>query len=178
MRQKWNLGERERERESTGAPRRIGIPIGNLTSQLFANIYMNEFDQYVKHVSKIKYYARYTDDFAIISNNRTYLQKLLPELAKFLEKNLLLNIHPNKISIRKYDHGIDFLGYIILPYCRLIRKRTWRRMLRKFRAKIDAYKNGEISKESMNQGLQSYLGILSRADTLGLRDSLMNNMIF
>ena len=77
---------REREREST-FPARKGVPIGNLTSQIFANVYMNVFDQFVKHDLKVKYYARYTDDFAIISDNKNYLKELLVPIKLFLQEN-------------------------------------------------------------------------------------------
>ena len=171
-------GIRERERESTGASRRMGIPIGNLTSQLFANVYMNSFDQFMKHDLKVENYARYTDDFIIVSHDRIYLENLIRPIQDFLRDKLLLNLHPKKISIRKYSHGIDFLGYVILPYCRLIRKRTWKRMLRKFRAKVKDFRQGKISEETLNQSLQSYLGILSHGDTHELGEFLKNQKIF
>ncbi len=91
------LFERERESFSTPVVKGRGIPIGNLTSQLFANIYLNEFDQFVKHELKVKYYCRYTDDFVIVSSNAKYLQKLLPPIQEFLENNLKLKLHPNKV---------------------------------------------------------------------------------
>src|SRR3989344_4689233 len=120
-----NETEFKRERESkTPQTFRKGIPIGNLTSQLFANIYMNEFDQFMKHVLKVKHYARYTDDFIVVSSNREYLYELLPLIKDFLKKLLRLELHPNKMTLRKYSQGIDFLGDIILPHCRLIRNRT------------------------------------------------------
>lgn len=103
---------------------RRGVPIGNLTSQLFANVYMDKFDQYVKHVLKVKHYARYTDDFVIVSESREYLLSLLPQLSDFLNKELKLNMHPNKVEIRKYSEGIDFLGYVIFPHYTKVRKRT------------------------------------------------------
>src|SRR3989344_1587111 len=113
----------EREREST-APRKKGVPIGNLTSQLFANVYMNEFDQYVKHVLRVQYYARYTDDFVIIADSQEYLLKLLPLLQAFLKKRLGLRIHPDKVFIRSYHQGIDFLGYGMLPHDIVLRTKT------------------------------------------------------
>lgn len=137
---------------------------------------MNEFDQYVKHVLKVKYYARYTDDFVIVSGNKDYLYNLLPYLQKFLKENLRLDLHPNKISVRKYGQGIDFLGYVILPHCTLVRKKTWKRILRKFKEKIAACKDGRISAETLNQSLQPYLGMLSHANSYKLRNYLMNQI--
>jgi RNA-directed DNA polymerase len=178
MVQKAELRERERERESSGALRRRGIPIGNLTSQLFANVYMNEFDQFIKHTLKVKWYARYTDDFVIVSKDKEYLEQLLKPIQDFLDNKLRLNLHPQKIEVRKYSHGIDFLGYVILPYHRLIRKRTWKRMLRKFKASVRDHRNGIIPEEKVQQSLQSYLGILSHADAHELEENLKNQQLF
>lgn len=83
--------------------KRRGVPIGNLTSQIFANIYMNEFDQFIKHKLKVKYYARYTDDFIIISANRTYLKNLIIPIQEFLMTKLCLELHPNKVLIAKHN---------------------------------------------------------------------------
>lgn len=95
-----------------------GMPIGNLTSQLFANIYLNELDQYIKHKLKIHYYIRYMDDFVILSSNKYYLEKLIPTVKFFLENNLDLELHPKKVKIFNLKNGIDFLGYILFfsPY--------------------------------------------------------------
>ncbi len=116
--------ERERERERGFALRAKGIPIGNLTSQMFTNIYMNEFDQFVKHGLKIKNYVRYTDDFIIISQNEDYLKQIIPALQNFLSEKLELGLHPKKITIKKFHQGIDFLGYVNFPQHRLLRTKT------------------------------------------------------
>src|SRR5262249_18008030 len=123
----------ERERESKTLPlfstnTNKGVPIGNLTSQIFANIYMNEFDQFVKHRLHVKNYARYTDDFVIISEERKYLEDLLPKLQKFLFEKLHLELLPKKITIRKYHEGVDFLGYVIFPHFTLLRAKTKKRV--------------------------------------------------
>ena len=87
-----------------------GLPLGNLTSQLFVNVYMNEFDQFVKRDLKVKYYIRYADDFVIFDSNKNYLEKLLPKISDSLEKNLNLSLNSNKVSIETLASGIDFLG--------------------------------------------------------------------
>lgn len=153
-----------------------GIPIGNLTSQLFANIYMNELDQFIKRVLKVKYYVRYTDDFVIVSDNTEYLNNLLPAIRQFLDKSLALTLHPHKISIRKYRQGIDFLGYVILPHYIQLRTKTKRRMLRKIDQKVQEYNNDEISSKTFNQTLQSYYGVLSHADSHKLTQELKNKV--
>ena len=151
-----------------------GIPIGNLTSQLFANVYMSEFDHFMKSTLKVKYYARYTDDFVVVSPDKGYLENLIEPIEKFLRESLKLNLHPNKITIRKYSQGVDFLGYVSLPHCKLIRKRAWRRIIRKFSDKISAYQTGRIPKEKLEQSLWSYLGVLSHADAYRQSDYLKN----
>jgi len=167
-----------RERERVNPVPRKGIPIGNLTSQLFANIYMNEFDQFMKHELHIKHYVRYTDDFAIASPDRVYLENLIEPISKFLSDHLLLNLHPKKISIRKLNQGIDFLGYVIFPKHRLLRTKTRRRMFVKLTEKIMAYHAGVISEKSLVASLQSYLGVMSHADTVRLADKIKNLIWF
>lgn len=108
-----------------------GLPLGNLTSQLFANIYMNEFDWYVKRVLKIKCYVRYADDFVICSSDKNVLEKLIPIIDVFLEERLHLSIHKDKISIKTISSGVDFLGWVHFPDHRVLRTATRRKMERK-----------------------------------------------
>jgi len=129
------------------------LPIGNLTSQLFANIYLNELDQFIKHKLKVKNYLRYCDDFIILDSNKNNLEKIIPRLSAFLQSNLKLTLHPNKIIIRKLKQGIDFLGYVILPRYRVLRTKTKRRMLRR-----------------INPGnITSYLGLLEHCRSYRLK---------
>lgn len=155
-----------------------GIPIGNLTSQLFSNIYMNELDQYMKHQLKIKYYIRYADDFVLLSNNREELLALVDPIGKFLNNNLDLELHPQKIILRKFSSGVDFLGYIVFPKYILPRTRTKRRLLRKIREKVYQYKLGIITEESLNQTIQSYYGFLTHANAYEFRKELENLIWF
>ena len=149
-----------------------------MTSQIFANIYLNEFDQFIKHTLKVKNYARYTDDFIIVSENRNYLENLLPQLRSFLSKTLKLEIHPQKVTIREYHTGVDFLGYVIFPHYRLLRVKTKRRIIRNIKKKIDAYKRGFIFERNLEQSFQSYLGVLSHANTYRLGEYLKNQYWF
>ncbi|MDO8618404.1 MAG: reverse transcriptase domain-containing protein [Candidatus Daviesbacteria bacterium] len=155
-----------------------GIPIGNLTSQIFANVYLNELDQFVKHTLQEKYYIRYCDDFAICSKDREHLENLILKIKAFLKEKLKLILHERKIIIRKYTQGIDFLGYIILPYVILPRTKTKKRLFRKIQGKISDLKNGYISEKSFNQSLQSYLGYLSHANSYKLTQKLKNQIWF
>jgi len=153
---------------------RRGLPIGNLTSQLFANIYMNEFDQFIKHEMRIKHYARYTDDFIIVSADKEYLDKLINPFQEFLQRRLKLSLHPKKCSILNIRRGIDFLGYVVLPHYCLLRSKTKKRIFRKLKQKAMQYRSGQINDNSLSQSLQSYLGVLSHALTYKLSQDLMN----
>ena len=135
----------------------IGLPLGNVTSQLFANIYLNELDQFVKHRLKAKYYLRYCDDFIILDDTPAKLLDTAGIIDQFLKTTLNLSVHPDKIVIRKYRQGIDFLGYVVLPYHRVLRTRTKRR----------------IFKKSNRRNLPSYLGVLSHANTHNVRKKLL-----
>lgn len=106
-----------------------GIPLGNLTSQLFANIYLNQLDQYAKRCLRLPYYLRYADDIIVVSDSRESLENILTFFASFLNKRLDLIIHPEKISIKRWDKGIDVLGFISYPTKTIMRTSTERRML-------------------------------------------------
>lgn len=151
-----------------------GIPIGNLTSQMFANIYMGEFDHFVKHSLRVKRYARYTDDFVAVSTDKKYLENLLPPMRDFLKERLKLELHPQKVTIRKYRQGADFLGYVVLPHNIAVRTRTKKRMFRKMAERVAAYQSGTISKAAMEGALSSYLGVLSHADAHELTERFRN----
>ena len=109
----------------------VGLPLGNLTSQLLVNIYMNEFDQFVKRELKVKYYIRYADDFVFLSRDRKRLENLLPRIRAFLWDELRLMLHPNKVSISTVVSGVDFLGWVHFPGHRVLRTATKQRMFRR-----------------------------------------------
>ena len=122
-----------------------GLPLGNLTSQLLVNIYMNEFDQFVKHTLQAKYYVRYADDFVILSHEKVELNLTLPHIERFLRLRLNLNLHPNKVSINTFASGVDSLGWVHFPDHRVLRTATRRRMVRNlaedtFDARVDSYR--------------------------------------
>lgn len=149
-----------------------GVPLGNLTSQLFANIYLNELDQFVKHRLKARFYLRYTDDFIIVHPDRNYLEKLISEISEFLKQDLKLDLHPKKVTIRKFRQGVDFLGYVSLPHYKVLRTKTKRRMFKKLNVKRSQLDDGEISRESFEQARQSYLGILSHCSSYKLSQEI------
>ncbi len=137
-----------------------GLPLGNVSSQLFANIYLNELDQFIKYKLNIRCYIRYCDDFIILDGDKDFLISLIPKIKAFLDINLKLKLHPDKIVIRKYHQGIDFLGYVVLPHYRVLRTKTKKRILRKIKERSIEFKNKVIDENSFNQSLQSYLGVL------------------
>lgn len=150
-----------------------GIPIGNLTSQYFANIYLNELDQFIAKGLKIQYYIRYADDFVFFSENRQDLLDLIPRIQHFLESKLDLILHPQKIILRKFRSGVDFLGYIVFPKHILPRTKTKRRLIRKIKERINEYRSGKITREKLRATINSYLGYLSHANTYQFRKELI-----
>ena len=139
-----------------------GIPLGNLTSQLFANVYLNELDQFVKHNLQMKYYVRYADDFVFLSHDRSELSDCLPKLAAFLSGPLALSLHSNKVFIKTLASGIDFLGWVHFPYHRVPRTKTKIRM------------NSRVSRCQDRQTVESYLGMLIHGDAYRLSRDLAN----
>jgi retron-type reverse transcriptase len=138
-----------------------GLPLGNVTSQIFANIYLNGLDQFAKHNLKAKYYIRYCDDFVIVHSSIDFLEKSVSVLHDFLKDELCLELHPNKIVLRKLRQGIDFLGLVSLPHYRVLRTRTKKRMLRKIDKTNRIFQAGQISKFEFKQIISSYQGTLT-----------------
>jgi len=142
-----------------------GLPLGNLTSQLFVNIYMNEFDQFVKHKLKIEHYIRYADDFVILSENRNRLENQIEPIKEFLGNRLKLELHPNKIFIRTLYSGVDFLGWIHFTDHRVLRTTTKRRMFRK------------LQESETLKTINSYLGLMKWGNTYKLRSRVLEKKI-
>ena len=143
-----------------------GIPLGNLTSQLFINIYMNEFDQFVKRIMKVGKYIRYADDFVIFDRGKDYLLELTPKIADFIEESLGLFLHPNKIHLKTFASGMDFLGWVHFPTHRVLRTSTKNRMFKRI-------KEGEDKKETT----ESYFGLLSHGNGYKLQVKIKNSML-
>jgi retron-type reverse transcriptase len=138
----------------------VGLPLGNLTSQLFVNIYMNEFDQFIKHELKEKYYIRYADDFVILSESKIWLEYQLPKIATYLSEQLHLELHPKKVSIETLASGVDFLGWVMFPDHKVLRTATKRRMMKRLR--------GLPARTTIS----SYKGLLKHGNTYKLRGAL------
>lgn len=150
-----------------------GLPLGNVTSQLFSNIYLNELDQFVKHKLKVRYYLRYCDDFVVVANNQQYLEGIIPLIAEFLEQELKLELHDRKIIIKKYNQGIDFLGYVSLPHYSVLRTKTKHRIFKKLARRRCEFEEGVVNELSFRQSLQSYLGVLQHCSGFKIGQQLM-----
>lgn len=131
----------------------VGLPLGNLTSQLLVNVYMNEFDQFVKNVLRVKYYIRYADDFVFVSSNREYLEVILTEVRCFLAGRLSLTLHPDKVLLKTMASGVDFLGWVHFPDHRVIRTATKRRMIKRLKV------------SQRPETVSSYRGLLGHGNT-------------
>ena len=152
----------------TKAPER-GMPLGNLTSQFFANVYLNELDYFVKHTLKAKYYLRYVDDFVILHTDKAVLERWQHEIDTFLRNNLKVDLHPDKSRIVPLKNGITLLGFRVFYKYLLLKKsnarRIWKR-LDKFKQK---HKAGDIEKEKISQSLDGWLAYAGFANTYNLR---------
>jgi len=154
---------------------RTGLPIGNLTSQLFANIYLNELDHFVKDSLRVHLYGRYMDDFLIIDPDRAYLKKLLYKIKVFLEEKLHLSLHPKKLTIKNVSTGVPFVGYRIFYDHVVIRGNTLHRIERNYRSKVKQVKNNTLTDKKLAETKASIIGHLKHADTYGLTKSLFKN---
>ncbi|MFA6404747.1 MAG: reverse transcriptase/maturase family protein [Candidatus Paceibacterota bacterium] len=141
-----------------------GIPLGNLTSQLFVNVYLNEFDHYIKRILKVKKYIRYADDFVVFSYDRHQLELLVPKIRDFLKNTLSLELHPDKVFIRTWHSGVDFLGWVHFPKHRILRKST----------KISMYQN--IFPETREEVVASYFGLLNYGNSYKIKSDLCRRL--
>jgi RNA-directed DNA polymerase len=158
------------------SPVNSGLPIGNLTSQIFANFYMNSFDHYIKSKLGTRYYGRYVDDFIIVHKEKDYLTSLIPVIKEYLNADLQLTLHPNKIYLEHYRKGVQFLGVVIKPGRTYIASRT----AGNFKAAIEKQNNiARMGKPSITQQstflstMNSYLGIMKHYNTYWVRKEMI-----
>lgn len=137
-----------------------GLPLGNLTSQLFANIYLDPFDHYIKEQLRLFLYARYCDDILLAHASRAELVRALNHIRRFLERRLHLTVHPQKIWLRPFRHGVDWLGYVLYPGYRVLRPCTRARMRRHIRRIVDEYLTGQCSQKLLRSTIVSYDGMV------------------
>ena len=151
--------------------RRKGLPLGNLTSQFFANLFLNRFDHFVKEILKANYYARYVDDFLIASNDLRYLKDAKSQIDNYLIC-LRLKLHPKKCHILQGEKGVAFLGQIIYPDYRLLKKDNIRRFCKKMKRFEHRLNNGEMDQKRVTSSIQGWKGHACQADTFRLRKDL------
>jgi len=151
---------------------RKGMPLGNLTSQFLANVYLNELDYFVKYRLKAKYYLRYVDDFVILHESKGQLRAWKKEIEIFLRDKLKLELHPQKSKIISFSRGIDFVGFRNFYHHKLLRKRNIRNIF----SKIIEYKNGKISKEKMLESFQGWNAYAKWANSFKLRRRIVSKI--
>lgn len=154
-----------------------GMPIGNLTSQCFANLYLNDFDHFVKEHLQVRAYLRYVDDMIFLGDDKKYLRALSQEVGECLSQ-LNLQVHPRKQHIMRTAYGVDMLGYRVFPNKRLLRNDNGHRFARKLRRMANLYAQGAIGLNNIDASLQSWIGHAQHADTLGLRRKIISSIIF
>lgn len=154
--------------------REKGLEIGNYTSQMFANIYLNEIDQYIKHSLKIKYYCRYLDDSIVIVQTKEEAKKALEKIRKFLKENLELELN-KKTQIFKNKQGVNFCGYKINEYRLKIRDKGKRKLKNKVKKLKKEIKKGKISSKEAKKYLAGHMGYIKIANVKNLTDSLFYN---
>jgi retron-type reverse transcriptase len=154
-----------------------GIPIGNLTSQMFANLYLNELDQYCKRTLSIKYYIRYMDDVIILSDDKKQLHDYKNLIQKFLERKLKLNLN-KKTAIRPISCGIEFVGYRLWPTHRKLKRGTAKKIKKRLGYFKKAYSRGYITLNGIKPSMQSYLGIMEHFNSYHFRIKIFSNLKF
>ncbi len=149
-----------------------GMPLGNLTSQFFANVYLSELDYFVKHKLRAKYYLRYVDDFIILHQNRTQLCEWKERIDAFLRESLKIELHPDKTKIIPLEEGVPLLGFRCFFHFRILKKSNVRRVFSRlalFRAK---YAAGEMEQSRISLSNSGWQGYAMMGNTYNLRQQV------
>jgi len=163
------------------SPPGCGLPIGNLTSQIFANFYLDAFDHFVKHDLGIRYYGRYVDDWVIVHPDKAYLQSLISRLDDFLRENLGINVHPRKIYLQHFSKGVAFLGAVVKPGRTYLKNRTkgnFYESLQKWNDRVvEKRKLSEPDLQSLQSCVNSYLGLMQHYRTYNIRRKMLQRSL-
>ncbi len=151
---------------------RKGIPIGNLTSQLFANIYLNELDYFVKHKLRMKHYVRYVDDFAMLFGDKKSLHEAWRQIHVFLGNRLFLRLEKSKKQINRISFGVDFAGYVAFRHYVRVRTRNYRLFRVKLDDRMRKYSCGKLSQDNIHASLASYSGHLSHTNSNKIKERI------
>lgn len=157
--------------------RSVGIPIGNLTSQFFANVYLNGLDHYVKERLGCRYYLRYMDDFVIFHDDKAFLWRMKQSIVEHLE-TLKVELHAGKCRIFETAHGVPFLGLTVFPERRRLKRENFIRYRRRLKKLRDSYHKGEVGLSPVRQSIQAWIGHAKHADTARLRKFLLGDIVF
>jgi retron-type reverse transcriptase len=161
----------------TPLDRRAGIPIGNLTSQFFANLYLDDSDHYIKQVLKVRPYLRYVDDMVVLDHDKVRLAEVRAAVQERLATDRL-RLHPHKAHISPVADGLNVLGYVICPTRRRLRSDNGYRFVRKLRRMAGAYRAGHLEWPTVAASVQSWIGHAQHADTEGLRRAIFSQAMF
>ena len=157
--------------------KRVGMPLGNLTSQFFANVYLNELDWFVKHKLKVKYYIRYVDDFVILHRDKQTLEAWKIDVDRFLRENLKVKLHPEKSRIIPLKNGITFLGFRIFYHHRLLKKSNVNRIWKRLKVFESRYKNDTMTNTEIKDSINGWLAYAKFANTYKLRQKVSNRAV-
>lgn len=161
----------------TPIERTTGLPIGNLTSQFLANLYLDDLDHFIKHKLRVKHYIRYVDDLVLLSRSKQELHQWQACIKKELLK-VRLCLHPKKANLFQTRLGVDVLGYHVFPDYKKVRNDNGFRFARRLRYFAKAYYHNKLDWQDFNPNVQSWIGHVKQADTLGLRQTLFNSTVF
>jgi len=150
-----------------------GMPLGNMTSQFFANLYLDDLDQFIKRKLRIKFYIRYVDDFVILHKSKEQLEIWKKEIEIFLNEKMNLELHPDKSKISSLSQGIDFLGFKIFYYFKILKKRN----LKKILSKISYYQQGEICRDKILEIFKGWDSYAKWADAFEIRKCIFENLL-
>ncbi len=182
---KWVSGLVPSHKSLVNVEKGKGLPIGNHTSQFFANVYLNELDQFIKKELKCRYYVRYVDDFILLSENKEELLGYFWKIKEFLEMRLLLNLK-NEATLLPVTNGIDFLGYITKPWSIFVRKRVLLNFKKRLSAANEAllesnkffFEKGSFEEKAFRSSFSSYSGHFKHADSFRLKQQVMKEFLF
>ena len=161
----------------TPLQRRAGIPIGNLTSQFLANLYLDAFDHFMGSELRVPAYLRYVDDMIVLDNDKARLHEIRYRAEEFLQRERL-RLHPRKANVVPVRQGLDVLGYRVFPDFRLLRNDNGHRFTRKLRGFARSYAAGKADLRDFSPHLFSWLGHVRHADSEGLRERIFSGIVF
>ncbi len=169
-RKKWN--NLPKSKSLFYAKENCGLPIGNYTNQILANLYLTSFDHFIKHKLGVRYYARYVDDFIIIQRDKECLKSMIPKIKNYLEKELQMTLHPRKTYLQHYKKGVEFLGVLIKPRRSYVTKRIKKSFWEAVESINEKLEKGKLTEEKEMQILSrinSFLGVLTHSNTHNLK---------